>query len=115
MTIKRYDVGPRMSQCVEHGDTVYLAGLVADDASGDASDQTRQILEKIDAYLAQAGSDKSKLLQCHIWLKDMSDYAAFNALWDAWIVPGEPPARACVRADLVMPEWLVEVMVIAAK
>lgn len=115
MTVTRYDIGPRMSQCVVHDNTVYLAGLVADDASGDASDQTQQILDKIDGYLANAGTDRSKLLQCHIWLKDMSDYAAFNALWDAWITPGEAPARACVRADLVMPEWRVEVMVIAAR
>lgn len=114
MTIARFDVGARMSQCVRHGDTIYLAGLVADDCAGGVADQSRQILEKIDRYLADAGSDKSKLLQCHIWLTDMKNYADFNTVWDAWIAPREPPARACVRAELARPEWLVEVMAIAA-
>jgi len=115
MTIDRHEVGPRMSQCVVHGDTVYLAGQVADDASVGVGGQTEQIVAKIDALLAAAGSDKSKLLSATIWLSDIATYNEMNAVWDAWVAPGHTPARACVEAALAAPRYRVEIMVIAAR
>lgn len=107
--------GPIMSRCVIKGDTVYVAGLTASDRSADITGQTQQILDKIDGYLAQAGTDKSKLLQANLWITDMSNFAAMNAVWNAWVDPENPPVRACVRADLAVPELLVEIMVTAYK
>ena len=115
MTIDRRHVGPRMSQIVVHGDTVYLAGQVADDRSADVRGQTRQILDKIDRYLAEAGTDKSKLLSATIWLPDISTFDEMNAVWDGWVAEGSPPARACVEARLAAPELKVEIGVIAAR
>jgi enamine deaminase RidA (YjgF/YER057c/UK114 family) len=114
MTIKRIKVGPRMSQAVVHGDTVYLAGQVADDTSADVAGQTRQILTKIEGLLAEAGTDKSKIISANVWLSDMSTFNEMNAVWDAWVVPGDPPARACVESRLAWPEFKVEIMVIAS-
>jgi enamine deaminase RidA (YjgF/YER057c/UK114 family) len=114
MTIKRIKVGPRMSQAVVHGNTVYLAGQVADDPSADVGGQTRQILTKIEGLLAEAGTDKSKLISANVWLSDMSTFNEMNAVWDAWVVQGDPPARACVESRLAWPELKVEIMVIAA-
>ena len=115
MSIDRHDVGPLMSQAVIHGDTVYLAGTVADDASADVKGQTRQILDKIDRRLAEAGSDKSKLLSATIWVADIADRDPMNEVWVPWIDKANPPARACVEARLARPEILVEIMVIAAR
>ena len=115
MTIKRLHVGPRMSQVVISGDTVYTAGLVAeDDQLGSITEQTASILRKIDAYLAEAGSDKSKLLSATIWLTDIGNFNEMNAVWDAWVAPGNTPARACVEAKLAVPKYHVEIAVIAA-
>ena len=114
MTITRYQVGPRMSQAVVHGDTVYLAGQVADDTSADVAGQTEQIVAKIDARLAEAGSDKSKLLSATLWITNMAHFAEMNTVWDAWVSPGNTPARACVEAPLAAPPYKVEIMVIAA-
>ncbi|HET6518501.1 MAG TPA: RidA family protein, partial [Geminicoccaceae bacterium] len=97
MSIDRRHVGPRMSQIVVHGDTVYLAGQVADDPSADVAGQTRQIVEKIDRYLAEAGTDKGKLLSATVWLSDIKTFNEMNGVWDAWVAPGNPPARACVE------------------
>jgi enamine deaminase RidA (YjgF/YER057c/UK114 family) len=115
MTIERIKVGPRMSQVVIHGDTVYLAGQVADDPSADVTDQTRQILAKIDRLLAEAGTDKSKVLSANVWLSDISTFDQMNAVWDAWVTPGKPPARATVESRLARPEFKVEIMVVAAR
>jgi len=119
MDIRRIDViegpGPRMTRCVVRGDTVYLCGLTAADTSQDVKGQTRQILDRIDAYLAQAGSSKSNLLQAQLWIKDMAMFADMNSVWNAWVDPKNPPARACVRAEMARPEVLVEIMVTAAK
>jgi enamine deaminase RidA (YjgF/YER057c/UK114 family) len=119
MDIRRIDLtqppGPRMSRAVVRGDTVYLAGLTAGDTTADIRGQTRQILDKIDHYLAEAGTDKSKLLSANLWIKDMALFAEMNSVWNAWVDPENPPARACVRADLARPEVLVEIMVTAAK
>lgn len=116
MTIQRIAVGPRMSKAVVHGDTVYLAGQVADKAAGKSvAEQTTEILGLIDGFLAEAGSDKSKLLMVNIWLSDMSTFAEMNAVWDAWVVPGQTPGRATVEAKLAGPQFTVEIAVIAAK
>ncbi len=115
MTIKRHNSGPRMSQAVEHGNTVYLAGLTADDKTQDVKGQTNQILAKIDALLKAAGTDKSKLLSANIWLTDISTWSQMNEAWDAWVSPGNTPARATVEAALAAPGLKVEIMVQAAK
>lgn len=114
MSIQYHKAGARMSQITQHNGTLYLAGQVATDTSADTSGQTQQILEQIDALLAEGGSDKSHLLAATIWVTDMANFDAMNAAWDAWVVPGKPPVRACVEAKLAKPEWLVEVMVTAA-
>ena len=115
MTISRIDVGPRMSQAVVHGNTAYLAGVVAQDAPGASiADQTRSILARIDDLLAQAGSDKSKLLTATIWITDMRYFAEMNEVWDAWIDPANPPCRACVETNLAATHFNVEIMVVAA-
>jgi enamine deaminase RidA (YjgF/YER057c/UK114 family) len=113
--IERHEPGLRMSQAVVHGDTVYLAGIVAERSKGAVTEQAQEILSRIDKLLAAAGSSKVKLLSAQIWLADMADYDAFNAVWDSWIDPGNLPARACINARLVRPEWRVEVMVVAAR
>lgn len=116
MKIERKEVGARMSQIVIHGDTVYLAGIVAHANKGKGvTEQTKEVLATIDSYLAQAGSDKSKLLKTNIWITDMANFAEMNAVWDAWVVPGATPARACVEARLASPDYKVEIMVVAAK
>ena len=116
MTIQRFDTGPRMSQVVVHGNTVYLAGVVANKAKGESvAKQTQEILSIIDGHLAKAGTDKSKLLSTNIYITDMKNFAEMNAAWDAWVSPGNTPARATVEAKLASPEYLVEIMVTAAK
>jgi enamine deaminase RidA (YjgF/YER057c/UK114 family) len=106
---------PIMSRCVVKGDMVFVAGLTASDRSADITGQTQQIVDKIDNFLAQAGTDKSKLLQANLWITDMANFGAMNAVWNAWVDPENPPVRACVRADLAVPELLVEIMVTAYK
>jgi len=115
MSIERHEVGPLMSKAVVHGDTVYLAGQVADDPAADVLGQTQQILNKIDSYLASVGSDKSKLLSATIWLTDISTWSAMNEVWKAWVDRENPPVRATVEAKLAAPEYKVEIMVIAAR
>jgi enamine deaminase RidA (YjgF/YER057c/UK114 family) len=116
MKVERHEVGPRMSKAVVHGDTVYLAGVVADTAKGKSvTEQTREILSIIDGLLAKAGTDKSKLLSTNIWITDMANFAEMNAVWDAWVSPGNTPARATVEAKLAAPEYKVEIMVVAAR
>ena len=116
MSIERKQTGARMSQIVIHGDTVYLAGQVAVDAPGQpAGGQMANILSRIDGLLAEAGTDKSKLLSATIWLADMRDFDAVNEQWDAWVPEGAAPARACVEAKLAFTKYTVEVGVIAAR
>jgi len=115
MALKRIQVGERMSQAVIHGNTVYTAGQVALGAPGEsAADQTRDILSRIDALLLEAGTDKSKLISATIWLSDMSTFNEMNEVWDAWVTPGDTPARACVESKLAAPQFTVEIGVIAA-
>ncbi|PVE24716.1 hypothetical protein DC522_08810 [Microvirga sp. KLBC 81] len=116
MTIQRIKPGPRMSGAVVHGNTVYLAGQVANQAAGKSvTEQTQEILSIIDSLLAEAGTDKSKLLMANIWLTDMNTFQEMNAVWDAWVSPGNTPARATVEAKLAAPPFKVEIAVIAAK
>jgi enamine deaminase RidA (YjgF/YER057c/UK114 family) len=116
MSIERHETGPRMSQVVVHGNTVYLAGVVARNNSGKSmTEQTKEILSTIDGYLAKAGTDKSKLLTANIWITDMADFNEMNAVWDGWVSPGNTPARATVQAKLAAPGYKVEIMVVAAK
>ncbi len=113
MTIRRIEAGPRMSQAVIHGNTVYLAGQVG--APGKSvTEQTKAVLASVDRLLAAAGTDKSKLLQAIIWLADMSDFAEMNAVWDQWVDAPNAPARATGEARLAGPEYRVEITVTAA-
>lgn len=114
MTIERHHSGPRMSQIVVHNDTVYLAGIVGDDRSADIGTQTAQVLAKIDGYLAEVGTDKSKLLCAEIWISDMTLFNEMNAVWDAWIDAANPPTRACGQVPLAHPDFKVEIIVRAA-
>jgi enamine deaminase RidA (YjgF/YER057c/UK114 family) len=115
MTIERFQVGPRMSQAVAYNGTVYLAGVVADDPNADVVGQTQQILKKIDELLAQAGTNKSKLLSANVWLSDIANFDEMNSVWDLWVSPGNPPVRACVESKLARPHLKVEIMVVAAR
>ena len=112
--ITRMHTGQRMSQIVMHGDTIYLAGQVGNPEDG-VADQTRTCIEKVEALLAEAGSDSTRILQCTIWLADMADFAEMNAVWDAWVPEGHAPARACGEAKLATPDFKVELLVTAAK
>jgi enamine deaminase RidA (YjgF/YER057c/UK114 family) len=116
MTVQRFETGPRMSQAVVHGNTVYLAGIVANKTAGESvTKQTQEILSIIDSHLAKAGTDKSKLLSTTIYITDMKTFAEMNAVWDAWVSPGNTPARATVEVKLAAPQYHVEIMVTAAK
>jgi enamine deaminase RidA (YjgF/YER057c/UK114 family) len=112
--ITRLRTNQRMSQVVTHGDTVYLAGQVSDAAS-DVAGQTRDILAQIDGLLAEAGSDKTKVLMATIWLSDIGTFDEMNAEWDAWVPDGHAPARACVESKLAFPQFAVEIRVVAAR
>jgi enamine deaminase RidA (YjgF/YER057c/UK114 family) len=114
MSITRHHTNQRMSQIVIHGDTVYLAGQVAADADADITVQTQQVLQKIDTLLAEAGSDKSKILSAQIWIASMGHFAQMNEVWDAWVAEDHAPARACIEARLASPDLLVEVGIVAA-
>ncbi|MEZ5812157.1 MAG: RidA family protein [Rhizobiaceae bacterium] len=112
--IARFRSSQRMSQIVIHGDTIYLAGQVGTPYENAAA-QTREILDKIDALLAEAGSDKTKVLRADIWLSDMRFFEEMNKVWDAWVAEGHAPARACGSASLATAGHWVEILVVAAK
>jgi enamine deaminase RidA (YjgF/YER057c/UK114 family) len=112
--IQRFDVGPRMSEMAIHNGVVYLAGQIAENAADSICGQTQQVLDAIDKLLAEAGTDKSKILRAQIFLKDVMDFEAMNRVWDDWVVPGHTPPRATVQAGLANPHWLIEIVVTAA-
>lgn len=112
--VQRFDVGARLSEMAVYNGTVYLAGQVADDATQDIAGQTRQVLAMVDALLARAGSDKSRILMVQIYLADLADFDGMNAIWDAWVSTGHAPPRATVQAALAKPDWKIEVVVTAA-
>ena len=114
--IVRIDQNARRSRASVFGDIVFLAGQVADDKSADIATQTRQALAKVDDMLARAGTDKSRLLSVQIWLRDMADFDAMNAVYDAWVVPGQAPSRACGgRIELADPAYRIEIIAVAAR
>ncbi len=115
MSITRKHTNQRMSQMVIHGDTVYLAGQVAKDSTANITVQTQQVLEKVDALLAEAGSDNTKILSAQVWISNIGHFTAMNQVWDAWLPEGNAPARACIEARLASPDLLVEVGIVAAK
>jgi len=114
MSLQRFHVGDRLSEMAVHNGTVYLAGQVPDDATQDIRGQTAQVLAMVDKLLAEAGSDKTKLLSATIFLPSMADFAAMNAVWEAWVPQGHTPARATVEAKLANPDYKVEIQAIAA-
>lgn len=114
MSIQRIENGPRFCRVLTHNGVAYLAGMVADDLSGDVIQQTRDTLAKIDRYLSLAGSDKSKLLTAQIWLRDIADFERMNSVWDRWIDRSAMPVRATVEARLAGDNYRVEIMVTAA-
>ena len=114
MTITRLQSGKRMSQIVKHNNTVYLARQVAADPNGGIEQQTREVLAAIDKLLAEAGSNKSKVLSCQVILSNMGDFAAMNSVYDAWIDPANPPSRAAIEARLAAPGYKVEIIAVAA-
>ena len=113
MSIERLDKGRRMSEAVIHGNTVYLAGQVAE--GPDVASQTKAVLASIDSLLARAGTDKSRILSATIWLSDIANFAAMNSVWDAWVDQENPPARATSEGKLAAPQFLVEIIVVAAR
>jgi enamine deaminase RidA (YjgF/YER057c/UK114 family) len=116
MTLERRHVGKRLSELVIHrgAGLCWLAGQVAEDAKADVEGQTRQVLAQIDALLAEAGSDKTKIVSATIYLPSMADFPKLNAAWEAWVPAGQTPARATVEAKLAAPEYKVEIQVVAA-
>ncbi|WP_038175926.1 RidA family protein [Vibrio pacinii] len=113
--IERQQIKPRMSRIVKHNGTIYLCGQVCADATQGITEQTQTMLDKVEELLLEAGSDKQHMLSATIYLKDMQDFQAMNAVWDAWVPEGYAPARACVTADMAREALLVEISVIAAQ
>ncbi|MBS0220224.1 MAG: RidA family protein [Proteobacteria bacterium] len=113
--VERIDPGPRLCEATIHGDRIHCSGMIPEDLSADITGQVKQALGEIDSLLAKGGSDKTKILSAVIWLSDIDDFAAMNAVWDAWVVPGHTPARATVQARLSDPRMKVEIMVVAAR
>jgi len=111
--IVRLDQNHRRSRAVIANGMVFLAGQVADDKSGDITSQAREALAKVDALLAEAGTDRRRALTAQIWLADMADFDGFNAVWDAWVVPGETPTRCCGKVELADPAYRVEIVITA--
>jgi enamine deaminase RidA (YjgF/YER057c/UK114 family) len=115
MDIQRFHVGATLSEIAIHNGTVYLAGQVAEDSNQNIAGQTREVLGHIDRLLAEANSDKSRILMCQIYLADIKDFASMNAAWNEWVADGASPPRATVEAKLAKSEWLVEMVVTAAQ
>jgi enamine deaminase RidA (YjgF/YER057c/UK114 family) len=115
MEIKRLHVGKRLSEVAIHNGTVYLAGQVASDTTQDILGQTREVLGHIDRLLAEAGSDKSRILSTQIFITDLANFPAMNTVWEAWVVPGATPPRATVEAKLADPACLIEFVIVAAQ
>lgn len=113
--MQRFHVGPRLSEYAIFNRVVYLAGQVPENTEGDIVAQTQDVLTQIDRLLIEAGSDKSRILMCQIFITDMANMAGMNQAWDAWVAPGNAPPRATVQAALANPDWLVEIVVTAAQ
>ena len=113
MTLTRLNPGPRMSEAVTVGDIVFLAGQVPDDLTADITTQTRQVLANVDAVMAELGGSKADIASVQVWLADMADFAGMNAVWDAWVDLGNPPARAPGGVALARAGMRVEMIVVA--
>lgn len=111
--ITRMETSERMSKIVTCNEMIYLCGQVADNTDEPIGPQTENMLAKVDALLAQAGSDREHLLSATVYIRDMKDFAGMNAVWDAWVPKGHAPARACVEARMARPDLLVEISVVA--
>ncbi len=114
MEIKRYGGNGRRSLCVKHGNTLYVSGITASDLTGDIKQQTEEVLDEIDSILARRKTNKNSILSATIYLADMGDYGAFNAVWDEWIIDSFEPCRSVVEAKLATEEYRVKIAVIAA-
>lgn len=114
MTITRYHSGPRMSQAVRHGNTVYLAGQVAKDYTATIEVQTQQVLDAIDALLKEVGTSKANILQTTVILNNIADFAAMNSVYDKWVDKANPSTRACIEGRLADPSLRVEIIIVAA-
>ena len=115
MEITRLHVGKRLSEVAIHNGTIYLAGQIAEDTTQDIHGQTREVLGHVDRLLMEAGSDKTCILSCQIYLADMQYFAGMNEVWDDWVASGHTPPRATVEAKLANPDVLVEIVIIAAE
>jgi enamine deaminase RidA (YjgF/YER057c/UK114 family) len=115
VSITRIDPGRRFAEAVVHGETVYLAGHTSSDAGAGVYEQTRDILAQLDAHLAAAGTDKSRLLMVNVWLVDIGTFDEMNRAWDEWLDRDNMPARATVEARLASPVYKVEIAAIAAR
>ncbi|TIC85201.1 RidA family protein [Crenobacter intestini] len=115
MSLYRYKAGSRLAEAVVSNGLIFMAGQVPENTDADARAQTEDVLAQIDALLAELGSGKDKLVDATIYLADLADYDAMNAAWDAWVVPGQTPARATVEARLANPAWKVEIKVVAER
>jgi len=113
-TPQRFDVGPRLSDMAVHQGIAWLAGQVPEDATQGIEGQTAQVLASIDALLARAGTDRTRIVMAQIYLADLADFEGMNRAWDAWVPAGNAPPRATVQARLAKPEWKVEIVVTAA-
>ncbi|ETX29205.1 RidA family protein [Roseivivax isoporae] len=113
MRLQRLNPGPRMSQAVLIGDTAFLAGQVPTDLTGDIAAQTREVLDKVDAVMAELGGTKADIASVQVWLADMADFQGMNAVWDAWVDAANPPARATCGVALARPGMRVEMIVVA--
>jgi enamine deaminase RidA (YjgF/YER057c/UK114 family) len=114
MDIKRFHVGKTLSEMAIYNGTVYLAGQIAEDTTQDIRGQTREILGHVDRLLAEAGSDKTRILMCQIFISDFKNFDGMNEVWNAWVVAAHSPPRATVEAKLAKPEWLLEIVITAA-
>lgn len=112
--IQRIDQNARRSRALVHNGLVYLSGQVPDDRSAGIREQAQAVLKKIDELLAEAGTAKARLLSAQVWLSTMDDFAAFNEVWDAWVVPGQTPTRCCGKVELNDPRCRVEIVAVAA-
>ena len=113
-SLKRFHVGDRLSEMAIFQNVAYLAGQVPSDTTQDITGQTRQVLAMVDRLLTEAGTDNAHILMAHIYLADLADCDAMNAVWDDWVPPGDAPPRATVQARLAKPGWKIEIVITAA-
>ncbi|MXR38299.1 RidA family protein [Craterilacuibacter sinensis] len=115
MSLYRHKAGARLAEAVVSNGLIFMAGQVPENVDADAEAQTANVLAQIDTLLAELDSSKAKLVDATIYLADLADYDAMNAAWDAWVIPGQTPARATVQAKLANPAWKVEIKIVAER